>query len=96
MRKKLLWTYLWLSVSLLTTVASYATWANSCPDFWDIWGRIPESASNGQGGYSGMCAGDGIQYVGVFVTALFVSVAFLLITKFVVNLLGLTLERKKN
>lgn len=94
MKKMLLNCYLVLSISLLTTAASYATWAHSCPDFWDAWGRIPEGSS-GAGSYSGMCAGDGIQYVGVFVTAVIVSIIFLSVTKIVMHTLGYKISGTK-
>lgn len=94
MKKLLLNCYLVLSISLLTTAASYATWAHSCPDFWDAWGRIPEGSS-GVGSYSGMCAGDGIQFVGVFVYALLFSFLFLGISHLVLKLLGFEITKKK-
>lgn len=87
MKKLIFKLYLVISISLLTTTASYLTWANSCPDFYDAWGKIPEG-SPGNGTYRGMCTGDGIQYVGVFLTALIVTIVFLLVTKFVLKQLG--------
>lgn len=95
MRKKIFICFAWLTLSLLLTLSSYLTWANACPDFQRAYSQIPEGAGTG-GGYSGMCAGDGIQFVGVLFNSLIVSAGFLFSLKFVLYLLDLNLDNNKN
>ncbi len=97
MRKKLLFAYLWATISLLMTISSYLTWAKSCPDFTDAWGRIPESAPHSTvspDGYTGMCAGDGIQFIGVFIICIVASLAFILVGRIVLRVLKLKIVPK--
>lgn len=86
MKKLLLNSYLVFSAAFLMTLASWLTWGSSCQDVW---------ATEGGDSYSGMCAGDGIQYVGVFLTAVVVSVVFITISKLVMRLLGYKISRIK-
>lgn len=81
------------SLAFVLTLASWLTWGSSCADFQKAYWSIPEGA--GSGSYSGMCAGDGIQFVGVFVMALVVSSIFVALAHLLLKLLGFQITRRK-
>lgn len=80
MKKLALKLYLVLSIALMLTAASWFTWSNSCQDIHQV---SREGAI-----YTGMCAGDGIQYVGVFVVCVLAALIYVLITAFIFKMLG--------
>jgi hypothetical protein len=85
MKKFIVVTYLVLTISIMLTAASWFTWGNSCQYVT----LVPEGQS-----HSGMCAGDGVQYAGIFVLCLLIAVAYLGITALVLKLLGVRLTKK--
>jgi hypothetical protein len=85
MKKFIVVTYLILTISIMLTAASWLTWGSSCQYIT----LIPEGQS-----YSGMCAGDGVQYAGIFVFCLVITLAYLGITALVLKLLGFKLTKK--
>jgi hypothetical protein len=84
-KKILLITYFILSIGFLLTLASRLTWESSC-SYTQL---IPEGR-----GYSGMCAGDGIQFVGVFLEAIIAASIYVLVTALLLKFLGYKLTKK--
>ena len=87
MKKLATYLYLLLSISISLTAASWFTWAKSCSE-------IHRLAREGDS-YSGMCAGDGIQFVGIFIIMLAVTIIFLTISKYILRFLGFELQKHK-
>ena len=85
MKKIAISLYLIFTISVLLTAASWFTWGNAC----QYTSLIPEGQS-----YGGMCASDGIGFVGVFVFFVIVTVAYLAFSAFVFKLLGYKLTKK--
>lgn len=86
MRKLLLAAYLTLSLGMSLTTVSWLTWGNSCEAVNKL---IDEGTS-----FSGMCAGDGIQFVGVFVYSLIAALIYIGMTILTLKLLGLKITEK--
>lgn len=85
MKRAFLIAYLIFSISLLMTTASWLTWGSSCQDIHRL---VREGDS-----YNGMCAGDGIQYVGVFCYSVMITIAFLAVTALVMKVLKIKLSK---
>ncbi len=85
MKKSFLITYLLFSISILLTAASWFTWGSSCQDIY----RLVREADS----FGGMCACDGVQFVGVFVFFLVITAIYLVITALVLKLLGIKLTK---
>lgn len=88
MKKTFLIAYLLFSISILLTAASWFTWNDSCQDMY----RSPREGDS----YGGMCAGDGVQFVGVFLFSLVITAIYLAITTFVLKFLGVKLTKKES
>ena len=85
MRKFLVVAYLVLSLSTLLTASAWFTWSSSC----QYVALLPEGVS-----YGGMCAGDGVQFFGLFGFFVILTAVYLAITWLLLKLLGLKLTKK--
>ena len=85
MKKFVLFVYVILSLGIIFTAFSWFTWGNACK----YTALIPEGRS-----YSGMCAGDGIQFVGVFAFSLLIAIAYLGLTTIIFKAVGIKLTKR--
>lgn len=85
MKKFMLTSYLILTISVMLTAASWFTWGNTCEYIYSL----PEGSS-----YSGMCAGDGVQFVGIFGLFVIIASLYILLTAVLFRYLGYKLVKK--
>lgn len=85
MKKLALYIFIILTLSLGLTAVSWFTWGSSCAYIY----QVPEGQS-----YSGMCAGDGVQFAGLFGMFVILAALYVLLVKFVLKLLGFRLTKQ--
>jgi hypothetical protein len=85
MKKPLLFVYSVLSLSIILTAVSWFTWGSSCRYTF----LIPEGSR-----YSGMCAGDGMQFIGIFGFSVLIAIIYLALMILVFKALGVKLTKK--
>jgi hypothetical protein len=85
MKRLLVIAYLMLSISVMLTAASWFTWGNSCEDIY----RLAREGDH----YSGMCVGDGVQFVGIFGFFLVITLIYLAVTALIFKIVGLKLTK---
>lgn len=99
MKKAVLYPFFVVFLAFLLTLSSWLTWNSSCGDFNKAYKRLSDGSGSAVvtgDGYTGMCAGDGMQFVGVFVFSLVVSAAFLGLILLLLRFFGLKVQIRKD